>query len=197
MKKKLCGPALLAIPLLIGALGCGDLGRVDQGRAVAFDKGQGTVTFIRDASTKLGQPDYSVLPPVTYRIPTDRKEMGPDPEAGLRMSLDLQAGEVVVYDPASQGFQTIPFNLVEKKEKVEKDDSQVAGKTFPLLDDAKKTVTIYSGRQKTLVTFSLADEFFSLPPKTWVAGDEVRVYFKEPGKALRLMNVSKTDIFRK
>ena len=35
------------------------------------------------------------------------------------------------------------------------------------------------------------------PDETWDAGDEARVYYKEEGKALRFMNISKTNIFKK
>ncbi len=59
----------------------------------------------------------------------------------------------------------------------------VAGKKFPQVDKAKKAITIYSGRQKLLTTFSVPDEYLSLPDNTWEAGDEVRIYYKEPGKA--------------
>jgi len=48
-----------------------------------------------------------------------------------------------------------------------------------------------------LVTISVPAEYFSLPDYTWDSGDEVRIYFKEQGKALRFMNISKTDIFKK
>jgi hypothetical protein len=48
-----------------------------------------------------------------------------------------------------------------------------------------------------LTTFTVPDRYFALPEKTWDAGDEVRVYYKEEGKALRFMNVSRTDIFKK
>jgi hypothetical protein len=61
----------------------------------------------------------------------------------------------------------------------------------------KKAITIYSGRQKILVTFSVPDEYLALPDDAWEAGDEVRVYYKEPGKALRYLNISKTHIFKK
>ena len=71
------------------------------------------------------------------------------------------------------------------------------GKKFPLVEKDKKAITIYSGRQKLLTTFSLPDEYFALPDDTWEAGDEVRVYYKEPGKALRFMNITRTDIFKK
>ena len=36
-----------------------------------------------------------------------------------------------------------------------------------------------------------------MPDRTWEAGDEIRIYSKEKGKAVRLMNISKTDIYRK
>jgi hypothetical protein len=33
-----------------------------------------------------------------------------------------------------------------------------------------------------------------MPAGTWQAGDVVRYYYKEPGRALRLMNVTRTDL---
>ena len=59
-----------------------------------------------------------------------------------------------------------------------------------MVDKDKKTITIYSGRQKILETISVPEEYLSLPPSTWDAGDEVRIYYKEEGKALRFMNIS-------
>jgi alpha-D-ribose 1-methylphosphonate 5-triphosphate synthase subunit PhnL len=76
-------------------------------------------------------------------------------------------------------------------------DPALAGKSFPVIDKGKQTITIYSGRQKILETISVAEEYLSLPPSTWDAGDEVRIYYKQEGKALRFMNVSRTDIFKK
>ncbi len=70
-------------------------------------------------------------------------------------------------------------------------------KNFRLLIGQKKTITIYSKRQQTLITFSLPEEYFALPEYTWDSGDEVRIYYKEEGKARRFMNVTKTDIFKK
>jgi hypothetical protein len=48
-----------------------------------------------------------------------------------------------------------------------------------------------------LVTFNVPEEYFNFPEYTWDAGDEVRIYWKEKGKAIRFMNISKTDIFKK
>ena len=65
------------------------------------------------------------------------------------------------------------------------------------MDRTAKTIEIFSSRQKIYVSFSLPIEYFALPDETWAAGDEIRIYYKEEGKSLRLMNITKTDIFKK
>jgi len=104
---------------------------------------------------------------------------------------------ITIYDPETKGFKDISFEIVEQKTGVAKDNPLVEGKKLPAVDKEKKTVTIYSGRQKLYAVITLPDEYLDRPPSTWDAGDEVRIYYKEPGKALRLMNISKTDIFKK
>ncbi len=94
-------------------------------------------------------------------------------------------------------MKKITYTLIDQKENVAKDSPLVAGKKFPLVDKEKKAITVYSGRQKLLVTFSVPEEYLALPDNTWEAGDEVRIYYKEPGKAARFMNITKTDIFKK
>ncbi len=194
---------ILAILALGSLLGCTDFGKVDQGRVVAFDKQAGKVTFIRDKKADPMSPDYSGLPAVVYTIPANPEEMGPEPKAGLRMKLDTQKSQIVVYDPQSQAFKTITFKIHDLQENVDRqhplvfDKDANKAKSFPLVDKAKKTVTIYSARQKMLVTFSVPDEYMAWPDATWDAGDEVRVYYKEDGKSLRFMNITKTDIFKK
>lgn len=188
---------------LASLMGCTDYGKVDQGRVVAVDKQAGKVTFIQDKKAEPMAPDYSGLPPHTYSIPADPAEMGEFPKAGLRMKLDTQKSQIVIFDPQAQAFKTIAFKIHDMQEKVERDHPLVfdketgKAKAFPFVDKAKKTVTIYSARQKMLVTFSVPDEYMSWPDSTWDAGDEVRVYYKEDGKSLRFMNISKTDIFKK
>jgi hypothetical protein len=188
---------LLVVLTGVFLTGCGELGKVDQGRVIAFDKEKKEVTLIQDKKADIGKPDYSILPPHKYLIPTDPNEMGAEPKAGMRMKLDAEKKQITIFDPASQNFKTLDYTLVEQKEKVAKDDPLVKDKKFPLVDKEKKAITIYSGRQKLLTTFSLPEEYLSLPPATWDAGDEVRIYYKEEGKALRLMNITKTDIFKK
>lgn len=196
LKKRTWLNLLVALPLLV-LFGCMDFGKVDQGRAVSFDKDKRIVTMIRDKKNDTQNPDYSYLPPITYLLPADPMESGPEPKAGGRMKLDTDKNQVIIFDPATQNFKTIDFKLVEKKDGVDQQDPAVKGKAFPVIDKDKKSVTIYSGRQKLLVTFSVPEEYLALPPSVWDAGDEVRVYYKEQGKALRYMNISRTDIFKK
>lgn len=199
--KKYCWMIGLAILPVLLTLGCGELGKVDQGRTIGFDKAKRTVTLIRDKKGDSQNPDYSQLPPLTYTLPTDPSEMGPDPKPGLRLKLDTDKNEIVIFDPTTQNLKTIQYTLVDQKEKVNRDDPLVfendTPKKFPVVDQEKKTITIYSKRQKRLTTFTLPKEYFALPEYTWGAGDEVRIYYKEEGKARRLMNVTETDIFKK
>jgi hypothetical protein len=196
MAKRLSLLTLLAILPLALMLGCGDLGKVDQGRVIAFDKNKETVTFIVDVKHDPANPDYSGAL-ITFALPKDPAERGEDPKFGKRMKLDAKTKEITIYDMASKGLKKIPYTLIDEKDGVAKGNPLVAGKKFPAVDKAKKTVTIYSGRQKILITFSLPEEYLALPEDTWEAGDEVRVYYKEPGKALRFMNITRTDIFKK
>ena len=194
----------LAVFLLVAVLaGCQQMGKVDQGRVIEFNKEKGTVTMIRDASPNPDTPEYSHLPPVTYQVPTNPDEMGADPKPGKRMKLDANHREIVIYVPALNNFAKINYKLVDQKEIVDPDDPLVMDsvtrkpKTFPVVDPHRKTITIYSKRQKTVTTFFVPDEYLAMPADTWDSGDEIRIYYKEEGKARRLMNVSKTDIFKK
>jgi Domain of unknown function (DUF4881) len=194
MKRILWLHVLVALPLVF-LFGCTESGKVDQGRVIAFEKG--AVTIIRDKKIDTLNPDYSFLPPLTYSLPADPAETGPAPKAGGRMKLDAAKNQITIFDPNARNFKTIDFKTVEKKENVDREDPLVKGQKFPVVDKGKKTVTIYSSRQKILETISLPEEYFALPESTWDAGDEVRIYYKEDGKAVRFMNISQTDIFKK
>lgn len=190
--------------LMVGVLlsvalsaGCGEMGKVDQGRVVEYDKAKEKVTIIRDMKADSKSSDYSHLPPIVYELPKDPSEMGPEPKAGKRMKLDIDKKEIVIFESATKTFRTIPYTLIDRKADVVQESDLVQGKKFPLVDKTKKTITIYSRRQKTLETFTVPEEFFALPEDTWDAGDEVRIYYKEEGKARRFMNITKTDIFKK
>jgi hypothetical protein len=186
---------LLAAVWLTLLAGCGGFGKVNQGRVVAYDANQGLMTLILDSNyQEPGKPKYDALPPVTVRIPQDPQAMGPAPQAGGLLELNLKAGRILSFDAASQSLAALPLRLVAKREGVSRDDRLVAGVRFPVVDRAGKTVTIYLPKPRQLITFSVPDEYLALPDSAWVVGDEVRYYYKDPGQALRLMNVTKTEI---
>jgi hypothetical protein len=192
---------LIILPLAL-VVSCSEFGKVDQGRVVKFDKEKWTATIIRDVKHDAKNPDYNHLPPITYALPKNPMEMGEEPKAGGRMKLDTKNKQLVIFDPSAQNFKTIDYTLIDEKDDIGRDDPLVydkaekKAKKFPVVDKEKKTISIYSGRQKILVTFSLPEEYFSLPDSTWDAGDEIRIYYHEEGKAQRCMNVTRTDIFR-
>lgn len=192
--------AALAVASLVA---CSDLGSVDQGRVVAIDVNAKTVTMIRDVANDTQNPVYTHLPPITYKFPEDRQEMGPTPKAGQRMKLDSAKKQIVIFDVKAQNFRTIDYKQVDHQENVDDkhplvfDAAAGAAKKFPVIDKAKKTVTVYSARTKILETMEMPEDVMSLPESTWEAGDEIRVYFHKPGEAQRMMNISKTNIFKK
>ncbi len=189
--------AVVSLALVLGGLGCSEQqGKVEQGRVIGFDKAKETVTFIIDVKHDPANPDYSGAP-VTFALPKDPNERGEDPKHGLRMKLDNKAREITIYDPTSKSMKKINYTLIDQKEGVAKNSPLVADKKFPIVDKEKKAITVYSGRQKLLITFAVPEEYLGMPAYTWDAGDEVRIYSKEPGKAARFMNITRTDIFKK
>ncbi len=187
-------PIVLIAPLVIG---CGELGQVDQGRVVAYDKDKKQVTIIQDKKAEPGKPDYNTLPPHVYTMPADPAEIGSEPKPGKRMNLDTKTNTITIFDAAAKDFKKIPITVLDEKKDVSKDNPLVKDQKFPLVDRDKKKITVYSGRQKILLTFTVPEENFSLPDDSWDAGDEVRIYYHKPGVAQRFMNISKTDIFKK
>ena len=66
----------LTIALLtLGVVGCDEYGKVDQGRVIDFDKDKQTATIIQDKAMDARNPDYSVMPPHTYTMPSDPAEL--------------------------------------------------------------------------------------------------------------------------
>ncbi len=192
---------LAILVLMVFALaGCNsEYGKVLQAKVIKYDKEKKTVTLILESEHHFGTENqvFDKLPPVTFALPTDPAEMGPEPRAGMRLLMDPETDKIVYYDTASATIKTVQFPVVDKQKGVDSDDPRVKDKKFPVIDKDKKTLTVYSSRWKTLVTLSMPDEYLSLSPDTWDSGDIVRIYYKEEGKAARFMNVSKTNIFKK
>lgn len=169
----------IALPVVMLLSGCGNFGKVEQGWVIAFDRQAGQVTLI---------PEPGVLPPVTIKTPADPDEMGPAPAAGKLLLVDMKARRIVIFDEARQALRTIEYTPVEERRNVAK------APRAPVIDEGRKTITIYWAGERSLVTFAASDDLLALPADTWKAGDVVRYYYKDPGQALRLMNVSRTDL---
>lgn len=185
------GAAVWAALLLCS---CGQFGQVEQGIAVDYDPAARVVTLILDSNASGGTPQYDVLPPVQVRLPEDPRQMGPAPVTGRLLRLDPEAGSLTIFDPRTGQIMTIPGRVVERTGNIYPDDARVSRGTLPALDPARRTVTLYWSKTREILTIEVPPEYVSLPPETWRSGDEMRYYFKQPGQALRMMNVTRTKV---
>ena len=198
--------ALLALACLALA-GCGDYGKIEQGRVVHYDKDKKLVTLLPNSEINPRNTPKYAAPPVVYAIPTDPEEMGREPKSGmLRVNVSVEKKIITMYNPQTKAFEDLSFELVENHTGVNVrrqhplvwDPATRRARPFPQMDAAKKTVTIYSARQQQLTVMKLADaDFAKYKGDEWGAGDEIRIYYKESGKARRLMNITQTDIMRR
>jgi len=178
--------AAVCIAAVLALAGCGKLGKVEQGRVIAYDRQTRKVTLIREPAATRSSP--GILPPVTIETPADPNEMGPEPAAGGLLLVDVRNRRIVIYDRVAQAFRTIQFTPLAERHNV----SARAGR--PLVDRARKTITFYAAKDRTLITFPASDDLLAMPAGAWQAGDVVRYYYKDPARALRLMNVTQTDL---
>jgi len=176
---------LSAIAAALALSGCGPPGKVEQGRVIGYDPRARQVTLIREAATRSSP---GILPPVTIETPADSEEMGPAPAAGGLMLVDARNRRIVIYDRGRQAFRTIAYTPIEEHYDVAKSPGPA------VVDRARKTITLYAAKARTLITFGASDELLAMPADTWREGDVIRFYYKDPGRALRLMNVTQTDL---
>lgn len=186
--KQLRSGALAALALVTAS--CGGFGRVEQGITIDYDAAAGVVTLILESAP--GESRYDRLPPVRVRIPEDPRQMGPAPAAGKLLGLD--GDQLAIFNAAEQRIETLPYRLVDKTGNVYPDDSRLASENLPAVDRARGTVRLYSPKTREILTISVPPQYLALPADTWRFGDEVRYYFKTPGQALRMMNVSRTKL---
>ena len=178
--------------------GCNFDGGVEQGRCVAFDPAAKTLTIVVDVTHDQFNPHYSGGTH-TFKLPVDSIDMGPTPTVGGRLMIDLTKNSVLIYDQKANGTREVAVQFTDVEKNVGSDHPKVKGKTFPVIDKEQQTVTVYSGRQKSLITFKVPADAMDYPAYVWTAGDEMRIAYRnaEKGQAMRIMNVSKTNIFKK
>jgi hypothetical protein len=201
-------PALLVL-IGLSLVGCGEYGQVEQGRVVKYDTSTtptATAWIIKDNGIVDRKPDYTVVPAHAFTIPADPAEMGQAPHAALRVNLDVDKKIITMYNFEKGDFDKLPFELIERHDGVNVrrrhplvwDAEARKERKFPVIKAEERSMTIYSRRQEMLVTIKLSEEDFGkYKAEDWDAGDEVRIYYKEPGKSLRFMNVTRTDITRR
>lgn len=177
---------------------CNFEGGVEQGRCVAFNPEAKTMTIVVDVTHDQFNPHYSGGAH-TYKLPAAPGEMGPAPVVGGRLMIDLTKNTVLIYDNDAKTVREIPVQFVDVEKNIQPKHPKVAGKTFPVVDKEQQTVTVYSSRLSALITFKVPASEIDLPVYAWTAGNEMRVAFRTSDKdqAIRIMNVSKTNIFSK
>lgn len=186
---------MLVLVLSFALAACDFNGGVEQGRCVAYDGNNQSLTLVEDTSLDQHNPHYSGKV-FTFKLPQDARDMGPAPEAGGLLQVEPEKNQVLVYNAETKSIQELPMQM-EVVNNVGSKDARLKGKTFPIIDQAQGTITIYSPRLEALITFKASPEELALPEYTWRLGDEVRVAYRNDNKAqaIRVMNVSKTSIF--
>ena len=190
---------MLAMAFSVALLtGCNFDGGVEQGRCVAFDATAKTLTIVVDVTHDQFNPHYSGGTH-TFKLPVESRDMGPIPSVGGRLMIDLVKNTVLIYDQKTSSVRELAVQFTDVEKNVGSDHPKVKGKTFPIIDKDQQTVTVYSGRQKSLITFKIPAEAQDYPAYVWTAGDEMRIAYRNADKAqaMRIMNVSKTNIFKK
>jgi hypothetical protein len=181
---------ILAASISLFTAACGKFGQVGQGAVVAYDRNTGVMTVIEDSDGgRTGKPRYDKLPAVAVAIPEDRGEMGPEPIPGGLLALDTANNRAIVYDGGT--IRAIPYTPVDQRSGVAPGNPDAA--KCPVVDRENGTIRVYSRREGKLVTFTVAAEYLALPAGVWREGEEVRYYYKTPGRALRLMNVTRAE----
>ena len=189
---------ILVLGLTTFLAACNFEGGVEQGRCVAFNPEAKTMTIVVDVTHDQFNPHYSGGAH-TYKLPASPGEMRPTPVVGGRLMIDLAKNTVLIYDNNANAVREIPVQFVDVEKNIQPKHPKVAGKTFPIVDKEQQTVTVYSSRLSALITFKVPASEIDLPVYAWTAGNEMRVAFRTSDKdqAIRIMNVSKTNIFSK
>lgn len=189
---------ILVLGLTTFLAACNFEGGVEQGRCVAFNPEAKTITIIVDVTHDQFNPHYSGGAH-TYKLPASPDEMGPTPVVGGRLMIDLAKNTVLIYDNNANAVREIPVQFLDVEKNIQPKHPKVAGKTFPIVDKEQQTVTVYSNRLSALITFKVPASEIDLPVYAWTAGNEMRIAFRTSAKdqAIRIMNVSKTNIFSK
>lgn len=185
---------ILALSLILAA--CDFNGGVEQGRCVAYDPDNKTVTLVVDTTLDQHNPHYSGKVD-TFKLPENPLDMGPAPVAGGLLMLEIDKKMVLYYDRETKTLKELPVESFDVEKDINAKHPKLKGRKFPEVNKEDHTITVYSPRLEALVSFKVPEADLDLPMYTWELGDEVRIAYRndKPGQAIRFMNVSKTSIF--
>ena len=141
-------PVLLiaAAALMLGVAGCdtSKYGQVEQGKVIAFDEDAQLVTVVHDTNIDPSNPKYDKMPPVVFKLPANRKEIGPLPKFGQRLQLNLEEKKLEIYDAQKQTLVYIDIPDADVQKDIGKEHALVKDQSFPKIDSEKGTITVYS-----------------------------------------------------
>ena len=160
----------LVLALSLGLTAC-EFGQVEQGRCVAFNPETKTLLVVLDVNHDQRNPHYSGGVH-EYTLPADPSEIGPLPVPGGRVMFDLEKSTVTIFNPETKALEVLNVQFSDVEKGIKRTHPKVHGKTFPIIDKDKMSVTEYSARLQALVTFTIPADKIDLPPATWEAGDE-------------------------
>ena len=138
----------LVLALSFALAACDFDGGVEQGRCVAFDPAAKTLTIVVDVTHDQSAPHYSG-DVHTFKLPAEARDMGPAPTVGGRLMIELEKSALLLYDPDSKSIKELPVQFTDVEKNISAKHPKVAGKTFPVVDKEKQTVTVYSKPQQS------------------------------------------------
>ena len=108
-----------------------------------FDPAAKTLTIVVDVTHDQSAPHYSG-DVHTFKLPAEARDMGPAPTVGGRLMIELEKSALLLYDPDSKSIKELPVQFTDVEKNISAKHPKVAGKTFPVVDKEKQTVTVYS-----------------------------------------------------
>ena len=149
--------ALFAFCLSLAAC---DFGQVEQGRCVAYNPDSKTFVLVLDVKHDVVNPSYTGGV-VTYTMPADPAEIGPEPVPGGRVMIDHEKSEVILYKDGK--LENVPVQFTDVQKGIKSNNPKVKGVKYPIVNKEEGTVTEYSRRMQEIVTFKVPAEYLDLP----------------------------------
>ena len=129
----------LVLALSLGLTAC-EFGQVEQGRCVAFNPETKTLLVVLDVNHDQRNPHYSGGVH-EYTLPADPSEIGPLPVPGGRVMFDLEKSTVTIFNPETKALEVLNVQFTDVEKGIKRTHPKVHGKTFPIIDKDKMSVT--------------------------------------------------------